>query len=97
MVGVERGEDAVELTRRFARERELANVEVLHADARKTGLPRGSFDLATARLVLVNVPNPEEIVAEMIALACVGGVVSFHEADSGYRTCATRRTRPGTG
>ena len=68
MVGVERGEDAVDLARRFVRERGLANVEVLHADARTTGLPRGSFDLATVRLVLVNVPNPEEIVAEMVSL-----------------------------
>ena len=73
VVGVERGEDAVDLARRFARERGLANVELSHADARATGLPRGSFDLATARLVLVNVPDPEEIVAEMVALVRPGG------------------------
>jgi ubiquinone/menaquinone biosynthesis C-methylase UbiE len=87
VVGVERGEDAVDLARRFARERGLANVEVLHADARTTGLPRGSFDLATARLVLVNVPNPEEIVAEMVALVRPGGVVAFHEADWVAHVC----------
>jgi SAM-dependent methyltransferase len=87
VVGVERGEDAVDLARRFARERGLTNVEVLHADARTTGLPRGSFDLATARLVLVNVPNPEEIVAEMVALVRPGGVVAFHEADWVAHVC----------
>src|SRR5918993_4572858 len=87
VVGVEQGEDAVDLARRFVRERGLANVEVLHADARTTGLPRGSFDLATARLVLVNVPNPEEVMAEMIALVRPGGVVAFHEADWVTHVC----------
>ena len=87
VVGVERGEEAVDLARRFARERGLAYVEVLHADARTTGLPRGSFDLATARLVLVNVPNPEEIVAEMVAPVRPRGVVAFHEADWVAHVC----------
>src|SRR5262245_46304569 len=66
VVGVERSGEQVERARRFAREAELANVEVLEGDARATGLPGKSFDLATARLVLVNVPRPEEIVAEMV-------------------------------
>jgi hypothetical protein len=39
------------------------------------------FDLATARLVLVNVPQPEQIVAEAVALVRPGGWVAFHEAD----------------
>ena len=42
---------------------------------------RASFDLATARLVLVNVPQPEQIVAEMVALVRPGGMVALHEAD----------------
>jgi SAM-dependent methyltransferase len=65
----------------MTRERGLANVEVLCRDARSTELPRGSFDFVTARLVLVNVPNPEQIVAEAVALARPGGWVAFHEAD----------------
>ncbi len=80
VVGVERSEDAVDLARQLVAERKFANVEVLHRDGRDTGLPRGSFDLATARLVLVNVPAPEEIVAEAVALVRPGGVVAFHEA-----------------
>ena len=52
---------------KFAAENKLANVEVLNCDARATSLPRGAFDLATARLVLVNIPEPEEVVAEMDA------------------------------
>jgi SAM-dependent methyltransferase len=81
VTGVERSEEAVRLARRFVTDHKLANVEVIHGDGRATGLPRGAFDLATARLVLVNVPQPEQIVAEMAALVRPGGIVAFHEAD----------------
>ena len=58
----------------------LGNVEVRHGDGRDTGLPRSSFDLVTSRLVLVNVPEPEALVAEAAALAKPGGAVVYHEA-----------------
>jgi SAM-dependent methyltransferase len=87
VVGVERSDEAVELARRFVADHELANVKVLHCDARATGLPRSAFDLATARLVLVNVPRPDEVVAEMAALVRPGGVVAFHEADWAPHVC----------
>ncbi len=81
VVGVERSQDAVDLAAKMIDERGLKNVEVLCRDARSTELPRDSFDLATSRLVLVNVPEPLEIVAEAVALAKPGGWVAFHEAD----------------
>jgi len=87
VVGVERSEDAVGLARQLVADRGLDNLEVLHGDARATGLPRGAFDVATARLVLVNVPQPEEIVAEAVALVRPGGTVAFHEADWGAHVC----------
>jgi SAM-dependent methyltransferase len=67
---------------KFAAEAKLANVQVVQADGRDTGLPAASFDLATARLVLVNVPKPEQIVAEMVRLVRPGGIVALHEPDS---------------
>jgi hypothetical protein len=57
------------------------NVEVLERDARSTGSPPSSFDLVTSRLVLVNIPRPEQVVSEAVALAKPGGWVAFHEAD----------------
>ena len=87
VVGVERSEEAVKLAREFVSERKLTNVEVLNGDARATGLPRGTFDLATARLVLVNIPKPEEVVAEMVALVRPGGVAAFHEAHWAGQVC----------
>lgn len=87
VVGVERSEEAVGFARQLVADRKLDNVEVLHGDARATGLPRGAFDFATARLVLVNVPQPEQIVAEAVALVRPGGIVAFHEADWGAHIC----------
>ena len=82
VIGVERSQESVELARRFVREQGLSNVEIIHGDARSTGLVRDSFDLVTSRLVLVNIPQPRrEIVAEAVALARPGGSVAFHEAD----------------
>jgi ubiquinone/menaquinone biosynthesis C-methylase UbiE len=81
VVGVERSLEAVDLARQMIRDYALQNVEVLCRDARSTALPRSAFDLVTARLVLVNVPEPQEIVAEAVALVRAGGWIAFHEAD----------------
>jgi SAM-dependent methyltransferase len=87
VVGVERSPDAVVLARALVAERRLHNVEVFEGDARSTGLPRASFDLATARLVLVNVPDPQQIIAEAVALVRPGGWVALHEADWAGHLC----------
>jgi SAM-dependent methyltransferase len=71
----------VRLARQFVAERKLVNVDVVHADGRSTGLPQGSYDFATARFVLVNVPRPEQIIAEMAALVRPSGTVALYEAD----------------
>ena len=73
VIGIERSEDAVGLARVFVEEQGLSNVEVLQGDARATGLERASFDVVTSRLVLVNIPRPDEVVAEAAALTRPGG------------------------
>jgi SAM-dependent methyltransferase len=87
VVGVERNAEQAQRARRFVADCHLTNVEVLHADARETGLAEQSFDLATARLVLVNVPQPEALVREMVRLVRPGGVVALHEAESTTQRC----------
>lgn len=59
----------------------------MEADATETGLPRASFDLVHARTLLLNVSNPNEILAEMVALASPGGVVAVQEPDSSGWVC----------
>jgi trans-aconitate methyltransferase len=65
----------------------LSNVEVLTADARHTGLPSDSFDLVHARTLLVTIPEPVEVLGEMVRLAKPGGRVASQEPDVGYALC----------
>jgi ubiquinone/menaquinone biosynthesis C-methylase UbiE len=81
VVGVERSAEAVAMANEMVASEGLTNVEVIERDARSTGLPRSSFDLVTSRLVLVNIPHPEQVVSEAVALAKPGCWVAFHEAD----------------
>ena len=65
----------------------LRNATVVEGDARRTGLPGSSFDLVYARLLLVNVPDPEHVVTEMVRLAKPGGWIACEEADCGVMIC----------
>ena len=56
-------------------------------DARRTGLPSGSFDLVHTRTLLNTVPRPEEVIAEMARLARPGGWVASMEFDMEYALC----------
>ncbi len=82
----------VSLARQFVADRGLHNVEVFQSDALATGLPCGSFDLVHARLLLVNIPSPEQVIAEMVRLVKPGGWVVTDEADAGGAACAIRPT-----
>jgi ubiquinone/menaquinone biosynthesis C-methylase UbiE len=63
------------------------NVEVIRGDARHTGLPSGSFDLVHARTLLVTIPEPAEVLAEMVRLARPGGWVASQEPDVEHSLC----------
>jgi len=81
VLGIERSPHFVDLARRFVAVNSLSQVEVREGNAYDTGLARGSFDGAHMRLVLVNVPQPERIVGEMVSLVRPGGWVASFEAD----------------
>ena len=65
----------------------LIGVAVVTADARRTGLPPGSFDLVDARTLLVNLTDPSQAVAEMVRLATPGGQVAVAEPDTEHVLC----------
>lgn len=71
----------------FAARQRLSGVEVMTADARNTGLPSDSFDLVHARTLLVNLPEPVLVAAEMVRLARPGGWVASMEPDVEYPLC----------
>jgi ubiquinone/menaquinone biosynthesis C-methylase UbiE len=87
VVGVDADPTHVTMARQFADEHGLRNVGIVGADARHTGLPAGSFDLVHARTLLVNVPDPAEVVAEMVRLARPGGWIVSVEPDTEYGLC----------
>ena len=73
----------VALAREFADEHGLANVDIAEGDARRTGLPPSSFDLAYARTLLVTIPDPAAVVSEMARLVRPGGWIAVMEPDGG--------------
>jgi ubiquinone/menaquinone biosynthesis C-methylase UbiE len=77
----------VTMARQFAAEHGLGNVEVVEADARHTGLLPDSFDLVHARTLLVNIPHPAQVLAEMTRLAMPGGWVAGLEGDGEHSLC----------
>jgi ubiquinone/menaquinone biosynthesis C-methylase UbiE len=81
VLGIERSPHFVSLARRFVADHGLPQIEVREGDAYDTGLPRASFDGGHMRLLLVNVPEPERIVREMVSLVRPGGWVASFEAD----------------
>jgi len=87
VTGLEIDPASVALAREFAAEHGLANVEVRQGDARSTGLPPGSFDLVHARTLLINIPEPARVVAEMVRLARSGGWVVSLEPDAVISVC----------
>jgi ubiquinone/menaquinone biosynthesis C-methylase UbiE len=82
VVGLDNESRMLGLATSVLAERNLADVELVQADAADTGLPADSFDLVHERLVVLNVPNPEETVAEMVRLARPGGYVALQDFDA---------------
>lgn len=86
VAGVDREPRMVESGRRLAEQRHL-NVEFIESDATATGIADGAYDLVHARTLLLNVGNPQHIVAEMVRIARPGGVVAVQEPDGAAWNC----------
>jgi SAM-dependent methyltransferase len=87
VVGLDNEPRMIELARRSVAALGLQNVQLIQGEAASSGLPRASFDCAHARLVLINVPNPQEVLREMAALVRPGGVVAVEDVDWISWTC----------
>jgi ubiquinone/menaquinone biosynthesis C-methylase UbiE len=81
VIGLERDPNMLEFGHELMAERNLDSVRLIQGDARHTGLPTSSFDLAHARLLLVNVPEPEGVVSELARITRPGGWVASEEVD----------------
>jgi SAM-dependent methyltransferase len=75
------------MAKTLLRERGIENVSVSVGDASATGLPDASFRFVHERLLLIVVPEPEKVVAEMARLAEPGGVVALEDVDIDSWNC----------
>src|SRR6266851_7783059 len=87
VVGLDADPAHTAMAAEFVSGRALRGVEIVTADARNTGLASGSFDLVHARTLLINLPEPAQVVAEMVRLAKPGGMVAVAEPDSELGLC----------
>jgi ubiquinone/menaquinone biosynthesis C-methylase UbiE len=87
VVGIDADPNHVTMATEMVAARRLGNVEVLLADAKHTGLPASSFDLVHARTLLINLPDPADVVAEMFRLVKPGGWVLSFEPDGEASVC----------
>jgi ubiquinone/menaquinone biosynthesis C-methylase UbiE len=87
VVGLDADPAHVEMASEFVTRRGLRDVEVVCGDARHTGLESGSFDLVHARTLLITVPQPAEVLGEMVRLARPGGWVAGLEPDTEAAIC----------
>jgi len=87
VVGVDADPAMLEAARAWVNARQLANVELVEADAYRTGLPRNAFDLVHARYLAGTAGRPEDLLREAIGLARLGGVVAFEEPDTDTLDC----------
>ena len=83
VVGIDADAAFVEHGRREA----PANLEFVHGDAYRTGLPAASFDLVHARFVATTAGEGLKLLREAIRLARPGGVVAFQESDNASLKC----------
>lgn len=86
VVGIEEVERFAEMGRQLAAARGLANVRLLHGDARASGLPAASFDLVHERLVLIG-RDRDAIARSMVDLARAGARIAAQEVDVATSFC----------
>lgn len=87
VVGLDNEARMLDLARISIEELELTNVELRLADAASIDLDVGSFDLVHTRLVLMNTPDSESVLREMVSKARPGGVVAIQDVDWMSRIC----------
>ncbi|MGH3872079.1 MAG: methyltransferase domain-containing protein [Pseudonocardiaceae bacterium] len=87
VVGLDNEPRMIEFAEGTIAEHGLTNVELVQGDAVSTGLPADYFDLAHERLVLINVPSPQDVVAEMIRVVRPGGWIAVENTDMTAWSC----------
>jgi ubiquinone/menaquinone biosynthesis C-methylase UbiE len=81
VIGLERDSRLIEMGQSILARRGLGNARFVLGDAYNSGLPRACFDLVHARLLLINLREPERALRELTALVRPGGIVAVQDID----------------
>ena len=87
VVGLDADPNHVAMATELVTRLRLPNIEILLGDARNTGLASDSFDVVHGRTLLITVPEPTAVLAEMVRLTRHGGWVASLEPDTEYTIC----------
>ncbi|MBV9143180.1 MAG: methyltransferase domain-containing protein [Pseudonocardiales bacterium] len=87
VVGLDNEPRMIKFAERTIAEHGLTNVTLVHRDAASTGLPADYFDLAHERLLLINVPAPQDVVTEMVRVVRPGGWIAVGNVDMTAWSC----------
>jgi ubiquinone/menaquinone biosynthesis C-methylase UbiE len=87
VVGVDADPVMLQAARAWVESKRLGGVELIQADAYRTGLPRDAFDLVHVRYLAGTAGRWDDLLREAIALARPGGVAAFQEPDTDTLNC----------
>ena len=82
VLGLDFDESALTFARERIQENKLANVTFIHANLSSLSINHNQFDAIVGRRVLMYLPEPMRVIAELSALLKVGGLMIFQEHDS---------------
>jgi SAM-dependent methyltransferase len=72
---------AVDLEPRFLEADPRPNLDIRRCDILTEGVPGDGYDLVHARFLLIHLPDPDRIVAELVSRLRPGGVILLEESD----------------
>ncbi len=81
VTGLDASREQLECARARATELSLNNTEFVEANVYETQLPRASFEVAYARLILCHLQRPLDMIQEMLDVLQPGGILICEELD----------------
>ena len=82
VLGLDFDENALTFARERIQDNKLANVTFIQANLNTLSINHPKFDAIVGRRVLMYLPEPRRVIAELSALLKIGGLMIFQEHDS---------------
>lgn len=90
VTGIDFCEPMLEKAKRRLRQYQLPHIELMNMDAMKMAFPDNTFDAIFAAYVISTVPDPHQVISEMIRVCKVGGkIILLNHFKNGNRLIST--------